>query len=320
MLDKRKWKFAEDEFLIENYVKLETKEIAIKLNRTCKVIRTRARKLNLNKNYLRLWDKNEENYLKENYKLIPTLEISKFLNKSIATIIAKAVRLGLSASSTRKYFVNENYFDNWNEVNSYFYGFWTADGYFKTCRGKCNSVGIGLQGQDKYILEKFRNGLGGCEVKKHKKRNFYVLEMHSKKLVLKMKEFGALERKSLIVDFPKINDLQIQDYVRGFLDGDGTIRIHTKKDGKYPSLEISFCGGELFLNGLRNILFPICGKNNKICPATFSKKKQLWVCNLSYGGKTAEKICKWVYYKNDCLCLDRKYEVFKSWKELKGLT
>lgn len=267
------------------------------------------------------WTEIEENFLKENYKKISSKEISKVINKSFQTIIQKAKRLGLSGTN-RIYYVNNKFFDQNNEFNNYFFGFWIADGSLKKCKGNYNSIYIGVHTKDNYLLYKFKNLIGGSPIKKHKNREFYNLDINSKYLVNKIIEKGAIPNKSLIINYPNIEEKYNNHFVRGFFDGDGTIRIKYRKfDEKhiYPTLEIGFCGGEIFITKLQEKLEIICGKKTKLRKQSFSNKKKMWTCTISYGGKTAEKICDWMYENcnNNSLFLKRKYEIYKNWKELK---
>lgn len=105
--------------------------------------------------------------------------------------------------------------------------------------------------------------------------------------------------------FPNIPDKYLKDFIRGVVDGDGTIG-HTKKYGLdssklYPRLRI--LGNESFLRELNEATKKFCNHKTK----AINKKGEENIYCVSYNYSTAKKILEWLY--NDCkICLKRKFD------------
>ena len=89
----KKWNQEEDEFLIQNYDKLTSAEIAKKLNRTIPSINARREKLGLIEHLP--WTEEEIILLKQNYLFLSHEELGKILNRSKQAITAKCFELNL---------------------------------------------------------------------------------------------------------------------------------------------------------------------------------------------------------------------------------
>lgn len=93
---RRMWTKEEEDFLSNNYLTLEQKEIAKKLNRTIASIQKKMEYMGLKK-YDRKsdWSEDEVNYLKENYLNTPIAVQMKTLQRTYLAIRYKANELGL---------------------------------------------------------------------------------------------------------------------------------------------------------------------------------------------------------------------------------
>ena len=89
-----KWTKTEEEFLVKNFNKLETSELAKRLNRTDRAILYRANKLGLSKN--RIWTEDETKWLTENYSSLPIQDICIKLSRTEDSIYKMASRLDLT--------------------------------------------------------------------------------------------------------------------------------------------------------------------------------------------------------------------------------
>jgi len=95
---KMEWTYKEEEYLIQNWGKKKTQEIAEDLGRTYQSIYNRARKLGLGTNKAhknRPWTKEEEEFLSEYWGLYSMEHIANTLNRTATAIQVRAVRLGL---------------------------------------------------------------------------------------------------------------------------------------------------------------------------------------------------------------------------------
>ena len=84
---KNKWTLNEIQFLKDNYNKMTTKEIALKLNKT--IVSIRHKKIRLKLIIKKMWALNEIQFLKDNYNKMTTKELSKKLNRTTTAINSK---------------------------------------------------------------------------------------------------------------------------------------------------------------------------------------------------------------------------------------
>lgn len=134
---------------------------------------------------------------------------------------------------------NELKFDNTvfdvidTEEKAYWLGFMYADGYVSK---EGNTVELSLKGEDREHLEKFRMFLNNRNEVKLGKTKYEGKEFSRCRLVMTDKHFhdsliskGCIPNKSLILKFPDTSifasDNLIKHFIRGYIDGDGSIYI-----------------------------------------------------------------------------------------------
>jgi len=221
-----------------------------------------------------------------------------------------------------KYVVNENFFQKWSPVMAYVLGYIYADGSLEDAsylRGKY----LRVSSVEKNNIIKIKNWLDSkhkivesfFENKNHQNR--YLLRIGSHKIFDDLIKLGLFPNKSLTVKFPKIPKKYLCNFVCGYFDGDGCVRVDRKKNknGEYVLKKLSVIftsGSKIFLEGLANEL------NLKI------KTKQLKIYNghrsfmLSYFTEDSVKIFKFLY--RDCkeeIFLRRKFDKFFDYFKLR---
>jgi hypothetical protein len=166
----------------------------------------------------------------------------------------------------KKIFHNKNFFKNPDPINSYWAGFIAADGCI---REKLNQICIGLARKDKEHLQKFAKD---CEYKgeikdriiKKDNEKFLKKEYETSHLVIcgaselikdLNNNFNITSKKSLTLKPPQLSDINSLTFIKGLIDGDGTIRLTEDK-----RLEFSIVG-------TKEILFWICSIFNVIEPS-----------------------------------------------------
>ncbi len=118
--------------------------------------------------------------------------------------------------------VKNNPFENLNsEYVQYWLGFLSADGSIYKDR-----ITLSLKGEDEEILLKFQAFLGNVNITKGvykkfgKEFSYYRIAFRSKKIVQYLHELGITERKTKTI---KLNFKMTSHFLRGLIDGDGTI-------------------------------------------------------------------------------------------------
>lgn len=212
----------------------------------------------------------------------------------------------------KKYIINTGYsfdtadyaiFNNIdNEEKAYWLGFIFADGCIAS--GRSNNIEISLQKSDVGHLEKFKHFISA-------KQNIVVdsfrcrICITNKNLKDSLIKLGCTPKKSLTLQFPKIENSLMRHFIRGYFDGDGCI-TRSRKNSIWTDANIA-CGSEDFIFALKKYLeeeldidflyiYRRPNSNTKILMVTDSKFK---------------KLVNYMYL--DCnIYLDRKFHRFEN--------
>ena len=186
------------------------------------------------------------------------------------------------------------------EENAYWLGFLYADGYIGT---KENNIELSLKSDDIHHLEKFRDFLNFSEDKHIFQNEIRCrISFRNSKTKQDLIDLGCLPRKSLVLTFPnkkQVPSYLIPHFVRGYIDGDGSVMIGPKSTPR-----LSILGTYNFLYELRK---QMGWRENKI----LYKKPQekTGVCAVEWGGRYVIKYLDDIY-ENANIYLDRKYEKY----------
>ena len=173
-----------------------------------------------------------------------------------------AGKTGVYNDNARKYHVNENYFKNIDtSEKAYWLGFIQADGCLYMQKTSIRFQ-INLSARDMLHLEKLNRAIDSTYKVYEKKVTVKGREYDSCSLQITSKPFAAnlmkngIEiRKSLNDAFPSLSSNLMPHYIRGFMDGDGSIKVAKQKPGKdYVQVSVRFAGGKEFLIKLRDYL------------------------------------------------------------------
>ena len=214
--------------------------------------------------------------------------------------------------------INENFFSNWSPEMAWVLGVLFTDGCISGGRVSIHSVDIEL-------LEKIKNLLSSSKsiAKKiqfyDKSKHIYLLEFYREKMREDLLKLGLVQRKSLIMQFPKVPEEYMRHFIRGCWDGDGSIYI---SNGKLNASYV--CGSKDFIKRLVLELFKIGIHRKKhlkyksyfgtrfLLAVHKSKQSKSYSIKLN----TQENIAKLFHYFYDdveeSMYLKRKYEVFKK--------
>jgi intein/homing endonuclease len=205
----------------------------------------------------------------------------------------------------------EPLFSQMTVEKAYLLGFLATDGY-------CGSsvVSIELQGQDHPLLESLMpvfksSGYRPSLTQTVKKGRLYSrLRVHSVQLVQELATLGITRRKSLTISVHMDSfGVYLVDYIRGVIDGDGSITVRRN------DVEVSLCSASSeFIRDINSLLpmFGIAPKN--IGTRVRSRKNPLY--RFSVYSIDARSLLQQLYYP-ECLALPRKKLVAQSFKPTK---
>ena len=247
------------------------------------------------------------------------VELSKKYNLSRSAIYYRfktrnlKIIKDLHKSTKYKVSFNEDYFSNVDSENkAYFLGLIFADGYIRKRNKNSFSLGLKLQSEDKYIIEKLQSELCAFSYKiQEEKNNFkgnYKLEVQSNKLVTDLINLGIKFNKSYEeLSIPHIDNIMFFHFLRGLIDGDGWISI-----GKTEKVQIAIgMSSIVFLQEIQKILL-----NYDIKSAIYKRDDS--IKNVNWGvlytlyisdNKSRLKLLN-LLYNNSTIYLNRKYNKY----------
>lgn len=250
-------------------------------------------------------------------------------------------RLGIKVKSAyhwaKKYNDNCDVFLNEDAVSYYLLGAYMTDGCVSS---KANSVS--LCSKDKDWLEAIRNLI--CKdrpLEKDKNSNCWTFKIYEVKIIDWLKSKGCTSRKSLNLKFPKVPKKYLPDFIRGVIDGDGSIsydkykRTLYKRSGEkylfdYYSVTCTLTSAsESFVNSFMDMLnkkdighcvrVRLPGRKSKCKSQIIQSKNPCWTISCGHG--SALKLLAWIYYPDHCLSMPRKYkkakQIFKHYNNQK---
>ena len=194
----------------------------------------------------------------------------------------------------RKYSVNDSFFSEPNEVNSYYAGFIAADGCIRSRQSEESKyLTFGLSIKDKEWLKDFANAIeftGPITEYIFRGRQYVRMIINSKQICNDLeKNFNITQCKTLTLSPPPLTDPRLIDsFICGYIDGDGSIcfvenyRRHVQK-----KCLISYLGTYKIVDWISSRFGDICKTQTQKKPSLskggFNKKntKNIFVSNIS---------------------------------------
>lgn len=220
---------------------------------------------------------------------------------------------GFITNPHNKFPINDNIFKVIDtEEKAYWLGFLYADGNVCLNKKKNYKIELSLKESDLKHIEKFKKFLSSSnKISYREKLKAYRISISNNIIGKDLVNLGCFIKKSNILKFPTLEQVPKEfqkDFVRGYLDGDGSICIYSRLNSL--KLTISLLGTKEFLEGLKtNLNLP----NNNL---TITNKGSLANCfTLQYANYHSIKILEYLY-KNSNIYLERKYEKYLKAMEL----
>lgn len=201
----------------------------------------------------------------------------------------------IQGNNARKYNINQDYFKSWSSNMAYVLGFWFADG----CIYGGKMFDITVHKKDKYILKKIAEELKyEGNIYDYVDRQACRINFSCKEIYNDIISLGGKENKSLSVEFPKIPIEYLEDFIRGYFDGDGSVM-----NLKNNRLNSAFtCGNKKFLQELLSVLKQYAGIEGGSFDDSCS--------SLKFGKRDTIRLGDYIYKNNPELFLLRKKQKF----------
>jgi len=273
-----------------------------------------AKALSLNLSSAKLWQPEENDVLYKNFTEASKEKLLKFLPKrSWLAILAQGERLNLKRKTDKpRLRVNEDYFKKWSSNMAYILGFIFADGGIVKIihNGSSDKLGFGQNKKDIDVLRKIKQELSAEQALSIGKKYVYF-SICSQIIVDDLKKLGISYRKSFQKNpgkIPNISKKYVRDFIRGIVDGDGSINFNKKGRRKgYPSLSI--CGKKEVMAFIENHFLSKFDVYSKIGQSKKNGKLSN-VFYIQYRGNSAKTLINYLYTNAD-LYLERKFKLAK---------
>lgn len=205
---------------------------------------------------------------------------------------------------SKKYTLNEKFFSDWSPEMAYVLGFIYADGNMSR-----DSYKIRIASKDIQILEDIKRVMGSshpivCE--KNDIGEWYSLLISNKVIYGDLRRLGIFPNKSLTMRLPDVPKEYMNDFIRGYFDGDGCI-IEVKRNRPTPGLEFDFAtGSKDFADKLINLL------NEEVHESIRLSNPRKNYYRVRGWNKASEALFEYMYSNEPTIYLERKYNKFKG--------
>lgn len=202
--------------------------------------------------------------------------------------------------------LKEDFFDSIDtEEQAYFLGLLFTDGNVAYDEKRAPMISISLKISDIEILQKFKELLNmSSELRYDKRKNkeCAILSFRSQHMANSLAQYGIVPRKTYVTKhLPSVPEKFLKDFLRGCLDGDGSIYKETKSQ-KY---RIDFCSCHK----------TICEEFRELCNSFLEKPNTNTIANygtayhIRFNEQKTVKRLATVLYKDSKISLARKYSL-----------
>lgn len=264
---------------------------------------------------------------KEMYKLYEsgksTVEIANIFNMNASNVAGYLKRGGITlrknSVNSRKFICDDNFFNNIDtREKAYWLGFMYADGFLSGTK----NVGMNLSSIDRDHIEKFKNSISATYPinEYHVTSGYKVGSAYSRIIVNSEKmhndliSHGCVRNKTDILKAPSIDSIFYADFIRGYIDGDGSIIVSYRKNHK--SLKPTTIDSKVKVLGTDDILFFIKKfiEDNGIATINkfYKRKSDHIVSSLELAGNRQVFNFLNLLYDNTDLFLSRKHDKYMT--------
>jgi intein/homing endonuclease len=217
-----------------------------------------------------------------------------------------------------KYSYNIEIFEKSDPIAYYILGVIATDGaLFESSRYRMFKI----DSKDKDWLESIRDIIvPGKPLYEYKNKNLYTLSIYCRPIFDWVKSNGMTPNKTLTLKMPRINHFYYRDFLRGVIDGDGSVSL-CKMNG-YDSVYMKIItASEVFANELNFILSELFEKPTAFTEIRHSKLAKpssptTRAFRVQYGGRRAVKFLDGIYYDHKLLKLERKFQNYMKIKQI----
>lgn len=156
-----------------------------------------------------------------------------------------------------------------------------------------------------------KNKIGLKARGKETEKKYFHFQFGDKNFYEFLVSIGLMPKKSKTLSALTISRKYFDDFLRGCIDGDGSIGFYNHPESKHPQLRIRLCSASHnFLKWIKSEIQETLGINNGWIENKIKRKGSIPV--LSYGKSDSIKLISVLYKSPSCTHLSRKYEIVKK--------
>ncbi|MGB2696251.1 MAG: LAGLIDADG family homing endonuclease [Candidatus Zixiibacteriota bacterium] len=204
--------------------------------------------------------------------------------------------------------VNHDFFSKWTSKMAYVLGYFCADGCM-FLEKKVRLWHFVIASNDWAHLETIRKTIVSTHTfrKSTKQPKLLTMNIVSDKICKDLLKLGITPKKSLTLRFPDVPNKYLNDFIRGYFDGDGSIYMESRNQAARLSIS----------SGSRNFLFTLNNHLEQLVPGVVGKlykHKHARCYYLRYVRMNdITRLFKYLYPNFEkTLCLKRKFEKFQE--------
>lgn len=200
----------------------------------------------------------------------------------------------------------------WNPNFAYAIGLIATDGNLST-----DGRHLNMTSKDKEMIINFKKCLGiknkiGRKSRGHsQEKKYFVVQFGDINFYEFLLSIGLTPAKSKTISKISMPKKYFADFLRGCIDGDGSISIGKHPESRHPQLKIRLASASMnFLNWIKEeIILHINPKGGWI-----SESKSVYI--LNYAKADSVKLLKFMYYDKQSYYLKRKYLIGKPFLDM----
>jgi len=202
-----------------------------------------------------------------------------------------------------------SFFKSWSPDMAYVLGYWFADGNMYSQRS-CKSYVVSIGSKDVGHLEALRGIIGVGKLTRITGSDVFKLVICRKEMFDDLLRLGGTERKSLTLAWPEVPVEYLAHFVRGYVDGDGSLTWNRPGNSVLPM--VTAAGTRAFLTGMAAEIRDATGIPAPICH--HNRDSNVW--SIAWYGIFAKCLAVWLYHHHLGLHLARKQLIaaqFRGW-------
>jgi hypothetical protein len=168
----------------------------------------------------------------------------------------------------------------------------------------CGSYVVSIGSKDVEHLELLRHAIGVGKLTRITGSEVFKLVICRKEMYDDLLRLGGTERKSLTLIWPTVPEEFLAEFVRGYVDGDGSLMWHQTGNSLQPLLEVA--GTREFITGLAIAARAVTGVPVPTCHS-HSETNNTW--RMMWYGIAAKCLAIWLYHYHPGIQLARKQAI-----------